>query len=135
MRDYFFRHRSINLAGEFDEARFLAKLFRAPGEIEGINWDAMAAESWTGIKRHEPKWLGARRGDDFPYIYIHRAVDGLEFVHERDVDGAENIFEQLGGLGSATIGNRNNFANGPAVSFLRRREACGRVTADDLGDL
>ncbi len=34
---------------------------------------------------------------------VHHAVDGLEFaVHQsQSVDGAENIFEQLGGLGCA----------------------------------
>src|SRR3954447_2305959 len=51
------RHRGVDLAGKLDEARRDIELPRLPGQIKRIDRDAVAAQSWAGIKRHESKRL------------------------------------------------------------------------------
>ncbi len=129
------RHGAVDFARKFHEARFLSDLPRLPREIKRINRDAMTAEAGAGIKRHEAERLGARGGDDFPNVNVHRGINALEFVDERDVDAAKYIFQQLRRLGRAAVGDRHQIADGAAINFPRRVEAGWRVAADDLGNL
>ena len=95
----------------------------------------MSAQARPRIKRHEAKRFGARGGDDVPDINVHGGINALEFVDEGDVDGAENIFEQLGGLGRPAIGHGNEVTDGAAIHLLRQRQTIRRETANDLGNV
>src|SRR5207249_1124713 len=76
-------HGRVDLTGELDEAGVLAKLPRLPGEIEGINGNAMPAQTGAGIKRHKPERLGFGRSNHFPDINAHRRVNHLQFIDQR----------------------------------------------------
>jgi hypothetical protein len=134
-RDHEARHGRIDFTREFDKARFLSELLRLPCEIKRVNRDAMPAQSRPRIKRHEAERFRLRGGDDLPDVNVHRAINRLEFVDERDVDAAENVFEQLRRLGRAAVRDGNESADRRANKFpLRRFQTRGRVTADDFGN-
>ena len=48
-----------------------------------------------GIERHEAERLGLGRVDHLPDVDAHGVVDHLQFVDERDVDGAEDVLGEL----------------------------------------
>src|SRR5206468_11679567 len=95
------RHGCVDLAGQLDKARVLSVLAGFPSEVKRIDRDAMSTQARPWIKRHEPEWLGFRRVDDLPHIDAHGVVHHFEFVHERDVYRAKNIFQKLRRLGGA----------------------------------
>ena len=126
------RHRLVDLAGELDELGVEAVLPRLPGEVEGVDRDAVATEAGAGLERHEPERL--RRGcvDDLPDVDVHPVAELRELVDERDVDGAEDVLEQLRQLGR--LGRRHR------VHLVDRRgvegDGCGgRVVVDPADDL
>src|SRR6516225_1524116 len=88
-------HAGVDLARELDEARGDAVFPRLPGEIEGVDGDAMPAEPGAGIEGHEAEGLGLGRFDDFPDIDSHGGIDELQFIDEGDVDGAEDVLAEL----------------------------------------
>ena len=92
----------VDLARQLDEARVLTVLARLPRQIKRVDRDAVPAQSWAGVERHETERLGLGRFDDFPDVDAHRGINHLQLVHQRDVDAPENVFQQLGGLGCAT---------------------------------
>jgi len=53
------------------------------------------AEPGTGIERHETEGLRLGRVDHLPDIDSHGVVDELQFVHERDICGAEDVLGEL----------------------------------------
>ena len=95
----------------------------------------MPAEAGPGIKRHEAERLGLGGGDGVPNVNVQRGINALQLVDERDVDAAKNIFQKLGGLGGAAVGDGHQGADGARINFLRRRETRGRVAADELGNV
>jgi hypothetical protein len=50
-------HGGVDFAGQLDEAGAEVELLGLPGEIEGIDGDAMAAQTGAGIKAWKPKGL------------------------------------------------------------------------------
>ena len=92
----------------------------------------MAAEAGAGIKRHEAERLGARGGDGIPDVNVQRGINALEFVDQRDVDAAKNIFQQLCRFGGPAIRHGNQSADGARINFLRGGQTRGRVAADDF---
>src|SRR6267142_4543442 len=51
------RHASVDLPRQLDEPRLEAALPRLPGEVEGIDGDAVAPEAGTRIEGHEAEGL------------------------------------------------------------------------------
>src|ERR1700733_7379225 len=58
----------------------------------------MAAESRTGIEGLKTKGLGLGCVDDFEDVDTHAVTKLLQFVHQRDIHAAIDIFKQLGHL-------------------------------------
>src|SRR5205085_4822353 len=83
---------------ELDEAGGEVVLARLPGEVVGIERDAVAAQARPGLERHEAERLRRRGADDLPDIYVHPVAQLRELVDEGDVDRAEDVLEQLAQL-------------------------------------
>src|SRR4051812_42606703 len=87
------RHLAVDIPRQFDKTRFDTRLFRLPGEIKGIDWNAIPAESGSGIKRHEAKRFGRGSIDHLPYVDAHAVAHQRQFVHQTDIDHAERVLE------------------------------------------
>ena len=130
--DCIVRHAGINFTSQLNELGAATKFLGLPCEIERINWNAMSAKTWPWKERHETKRLGARGANHFPHINAHWRERGLEFIHQRNVDGAENILKQLCALGNFRAGHFNHFLD--ALAIHRGRKFSGLLTnaADQL---
>ena len=109
------RHVLVDLAGQLDEARREVVLARLPGEVEGVDRDAVAAEAWAGLEAHEPERLRSGRLDDLPDVHPHPLAQHRELVDEGDVDGAEDVLEELRQLGRLGDDTRCTVSTAPAV--------------------
>ena len=94
----------------------------------------MATEPRPRIERHEAEWFGFRRLDDFPHIDAHRVVDDLELIHERDIDGAEDVLGDLHGLGGGGGRYRHNALHHRAIEGGDEALRCRPVARHDLRD-
>ncbi len=83
-----------------------------------------------GIKRHEAERLGGGAVDDFPDIEVHAQGELLQFVDQRDVHAAENIFKQLDHLRRARRADRHDFRDDLRVE-VHGRLALGGIDAAD----
>src|SRR5207249_10597203 len=106
--DDIFRHGGVDFSSEFDEARCLAVFACFPGQIKRVDGNTVAAQTWARIKRHESKRFRLGGVDDLPDVYAHRAVNDFQFIHQGDIDAAENVLEELAGFGGAAGGNRHD---------------------------
>src|ERR1700733_4380153 len=89
-------HGFIHFTRELNKPSAKVEFLRLPAEIKWIDRDAMAAESRTWIKGLEAEGFGRSRCDHFPNVYAHAEAKQFQFVHQRDVHAAINIFQQLG---------------------------------------
>lgn len=94
-----FRHGLIDFSRELDEAGVDAVFAGFPGEIKGVDGDAVSAEAWAGVKGGVAKGFGGGSADDFPDIEAHAISHDFHFVDEADIDGAVDVFEEFGELG------------------------------------
>ena len=92
-------HRHVDVAGELDEAVDEVELAGPPGEVVGVDRDAVAADARPRREAHEAERLGRRGVDDLPHVEAHPLAEEGELVDERDVDVAEHVLEELGQLG------------------------------------
>ena len=128
-------HLDIDFAGEFDEAGAEIVFLRLPGEIEGVDGDAVAAQSGAGIESMKAKRLGTGGVDDFVNIDAHAHAELLELIHERDVDAAIDVLEQLGHFGYGGTADRNGATEDGAVDGRGHFNGAGAASADDLGNV
>src|SRR5215471_7937499 len=92
-------HGLVYFAGELDELGAEIKFLGLPGKIKGIDRDAVAAQSGTGVEGMKAKGLGRSRIDDLPDVQAHAQTQQLQLVDQSNVDAAVNVLEQLGHLG------------------------------------
>ena len=109
------RHVDVDFTGEFDEARPEIELLGFPGEIEGIDGNAVTAEAGAGIEGLKSKGLGFGSVDDFMNVDAHAHAKLLELVDQGDIDAAIDVFEQLGHLRDRGAADRNDAAEDGAV--------------------
>ena len=64
-------HLTVDLRRQFNQPRLVAGLLRFPGEIDGVDRNAVTAQPGAGIKRHEAEGLAGGSLDDFPDINAH----------------------------------------------------------------
>ena len=93
----------------------------------------MPAESGAGFEGHKAKRF--RRGgvEHAPHVDAHRFEHGFGFVDQRDVDGAKDVFEQLGGFGDFGALGRMDFVKGRLVERGGDGFRVGVEAADELG--
>src|SRR6266851_1942710 len=89
----------------------------------------------TRIKRHETEGFGRRGVDHFPDVDVHSKAELFEFVDQRDVHAAENIFEQLGHFRRARRAYRNDAGNNLCVQRLRGASARRIQSANNFWNL
>ena len=75
------------------------ELLGFPGEIEGVDGDAVAAEAWAGVEGLEAEGFGFGGVDDFVDVDFHAHAELFQLVDEGDVDATVDVFEELGHLG------------------------------------
>ena len=126
------RHVRVHLPCQLDELRVEVVLPRLPRQVEGIDRDAVPAEAWARLEAHEAERLRLRRLDDLPDVEIHPFAELRELVHERDVDRAEDVLEQLGQLRRLRGRDRDDGLDGAAVQLGRALGAGGRQPAHEL---
>src|SRR5262249_44493034 len=128
-------HGAVDLVGKGDELRLIAREPNLPGQIEGIDGDAMPPDSGARIEGHESERLGGGRLDDLPGVDADLPTRESELVGEGDVDAAEGVLEELGGLGDA--GARGlEYAGGDVAIETGRELGAGRGDAAHyLGDV
>ncbi len=123
---------SVDLAGEFDEARVEIELLRFPGEVERVDGDAVAAEAGAGIEGLEAEGLGFGGVDDFKQVDAHAHAKLLQFVDQGDVDAAVDVFKQLGHLRRGRRRDRNGAVEDGRVDGGGQFESYWSATAHDF---
>src|SRR5579872_6238072 len=101
-------HLTVHVAREVNKACLNAGLPRLPREIERVDRNAMATETWSGIEGHESEWLCRSGIDHLPDVDTHPVAHHREFIHQADVDHSEGILEKLGHLGDFGGADGNN---------------------------
>src|SRR5207253_1274411 len=91
-------HGGVDLAGQLDEARVDPVAAGGPGEVEGVNGDAVSAQAGAGVEGLEAERLGPRRLDHLPHVDAHAFKDHLQLVDQGDVDGAVGVLQDLARL-------------------------------------
>ena len=128
-------HVGVDFAGQLDEAGAEVELLGLPGEIEGIDGDAVAAEAGAGIEGLEAEGLGFGGVDDFVDVDAHAHAELLELVDQRDVDAAIDVFKQLGHLRDGGAADGHDAAEDGAVEGCGQLGGSGTAAADNLGDV
>jgi hypothetical protein len=129
------RHPRVDLLGQADEARIKPVLPRLPRKVMGVERNAMSADSWARIEGHEAEGLGGGGADDFPGVYAEGVAEAGHFVCHPDVDGAEGVLQELGGLGDARRTHREDIFNDPRVEVRGSLGRGVRRASDDLRDV
>ncbi len=106
-----------------------------PGEIEGVDGDAVAAETGAGIEGLEAEGLGFGGVDDLVDVDAHPHAKLLELVDQGDIDAAIDVFEELGHLGDGGTADGDGAAEDGAVHGGGQFTGFGAASADDLGNV
>jgi hypothetical protein len=86
------------------------------------------------MERREAERLRRRRVDHLPHVDPHAIEEDLQLVHERDVDAAVGVLEDLRGLGDARRADGDDALDDRAVERARDARTRGRRPADELRD-
>ena len=112
------RHADVDLARELDELCRHSILSCFPCQIERVERYAVSPKAWAGVEAHEAEGLGLGGVEHLPDVDAHAVVDDLELVDQGDVDGAEDVLGQLGGLGGAGRGDPHGAVDRAVVERL-----------------
>ena len=129
------RHVGVDGAGQLDEAGVEVEFLGLPGEIEGVDGDAVAAEAGAGIEGLEAEGLGFGGVDDFVDVDVHAHAELLELVDQGDVDAAVDVFKQLGHLRDRGAADLDDAAEDGAVEGRGELRGYRAAAADHLGDV
>lgn len=133
--DDVFRHGFINLSSELDEAGVNAVFAGLPGEVKGVDGNAMATEAGAGVKGGVAKGFGGGGADDFPDIKSHAIGHHFHLIDKTDVDGAIDVFEELGEFGDLGGADRDDFFADTGVKGDAGFQTGWGDTADEFGDV
>ena len=128
-------HGGVDFAGQLDEAGAEVELLGLPGEIKGIDGDAVAAQPGAGIEGLEAEGLGFGRVDDLVDVDAHPHAELLQLVDQRDIDAAVDVFQQLGHLRHRGAADRHHAAEDGAVHGRGQLGGRRAAAAHDLGNV
>jgi hypothetical protein len=80
----------------------------------------VTAEAGPGIEGHEAEWFCGCAIDNFENIEIHAQAELLQFVNQRDIHAAKDIFEQLP-ISAARGADGNYFRDDLGIESARLR--------------
>ena len=130
--DHVVGHAAVDLSGQLDEAGVDVVFPGLPGEVVGVERDAVPTDPGSGVEGHEAEGLGLGGLDDLPDIDPHRGVDPFQFIHEGDVDEAEDVLGEFHRLcGVATTHGDDTF-DGLGVEGHGPFQAGGGDASHDL---
>src|SRR4051794_27782312 len=86
-----------------------------PTQIEGIDGNAVPAESGAWIERLETEGLRRGGANYLPDVDTHLQAKQFELIHQGDVDAAVNVLQQLGHFRNRRRRNRHNATEDCAV--------------------
>jgi len=98
-----FSHIVVDPPSRKDHFRTVADAFRFVGQVVGVDADAVPAYEAGAEVEEVP--LGSRRLQHFQRIDAHFIEDDGQFVHQRDIDVALRVFDDLGRLRDFNRGN------------------------------
>jgi len=127
-------HAIVDAAAGKDDLRMITEALSLEREIIRVDADAVTADE-AGTERQEIP-LRASRLEDRNRVEAHAIEDERELVHQRDVQVALGVLDDLRGLGRGN-GFRDEDARGDhgAVDVANERGGFRRVAGDDLADL
>ena len=127
-------HAVVDATAGQDDLRVVAQHVGLVGEVVRIDADAVAAHQARTEGQEVP--LGARSFEHFDGVDADLVEDHREFVHQRDVEVALGVFDDLGGFGHLDRAGRVD-AGGDhgAVNLFNLLEGFRGVAGDDLHDL
>ena len=105
-----------------------------PGQIEGIDRNAVAAKSRPGIECLEAEWFALGCLDHLPDINTHSIIKHLQFIDECDVDGAVSVFKNLACLRHFGAGDGNDPDDHSAIKSDREFQAGWIQSPHHLGN-
>ncbi len=94
-----FGHAVVDHHGGLNHRGVETVLTGFPAEVVGVEGDAVAAQTGTGIEGGEAEGFGLGGFDDFPEVDVHAVAQDGELVDKADVDVAVGVLENLGHLG------------------------------------
>ena len=94
-----FGHAVVDHHGGLNHRGMETVLTGFPTEVVGVEWDAVTAQTGTGIEGGEAEGLGLGGFDDLPEVDVHAVAQDGELIDEADVDVAVGVLENLGHLG------------------------------------
>ncbi len=89
----------VDLVSHLNEVGGHAVLASFPGEIEGVDRNAVAPQTWPRIERLKAKGLGGSGVDDLSDVDSHAVREYLEFIDQRDIHRSVDILQELGHFG------------------------------------
>jgi len=90
----------------------------------------VSAPAGAGIETHKAERFGCGGIQDFPDVDIHALVNDFEFVDHGNVDGAEDVFGQFNGFGSARVFDAYCFLNDFFIQGKRQTDIAQTDDAD-----
>src|SRR5690554_361160 len=127
-------HVVVDFACQLDKAGIDAIFPGLPGEVEGVDRDAVPAQSRAGGVGHEAEGLGGRSLDHFVDIDAHAVGYDLHFIDQADIHRPVNVFQQLAHLRYAGAADRDGGIDRPLVQGPPQFKAGGCHAANDLGN-
>ena len=104
------------------------------GEVEGVDWNAVTAQTGTWVIGREAERLGGGGINHFEDVDTHAICDDLHLVDEANVDRSVDVLQQLGHLSSLGGAYRNNLINGLLVKCDTHIKAFRCMSADHFRD-
>ncbi len=100
-----------------------------PGQVRGVQRDAVPADPGAGVERHEAERLRRRGVDHLPHVDPQLVGELGELVDQRDVHVAERVLQQLRGLRDAGGRDGQHLVDEGPVERRGRRRGLRRVAA------
>ena len=119
-------HAVVDVVGQLHEAEGPAEvLLYPPRQVRRVHRQAVAADARTRCETHETERLGGCGIDHPPHVDTELASEHRHLVHERDVDVAERVLEQLRHLGLGGRTDRHGAIHQRRVELVDRSQRRG----------
>src|SRR5688500_20103959 len=99
----------------------------------------MPTDSRSRVKSHEPEVLRRSGIDHFVDIQSHTVAENRQFIHQRDVDGPEDVLKHLGHFSDSRSEEHTSELQSPCNLvcrlLLEKKNSTHRLSKADGADL